>query len=159
MTVSPFAIAIITHLELAQRMKENAQLLTGKQRDFWTLSIAAHCSLAQAKKELSCLIARKPDAQHIVVFIDMFGGTPCNIMAQYLKNPDIHVVGGCNMPMIIQALSVRSALSAENPSSYAADDRMKEIVDKIIESGIHAIFDVGVNFRKMMEANTGKGKK
>ena len=55
----------------------------------------------------------------VLVFVDLYGGTPCNVTAANInrevdgKTPNIECLSGVNLPMLIEALGMRGALSLQ----------------------------------------------
>jgi PTS system mannose-specific IIA component len=52
-----------------------------------------------------------------ILLTDMFGGTPSNLAISLLGRPNLEVIAGINLPMLIKLASVRKA----KPVSEAVD--------------------------------------
>lgn len=85
-------------------------------------------SLKNAEEVLST--TEKP----YVVLVDLFGGTPCNVLTVLSKKYNYDIVSGVNLPMLID-LYVKT-LSMED-SEIDTDKLAEECIDTLKESGVH----------------------
>lgn len=65
----------------------------------------------------------------MLVLTDLFGATPSNIAAQ-LAAPDVRVLAGVNLPMLIKAVCYRTV-------------PLETLVDKVLAGGAQGILQVG----------------
>jgi PTS system mannose-specific IIA component len=59
----------------------------------------------------------------VVIFTDMFGGTASNLSFSFLKNDQVEIITGVNLPMLIKFLSLQRS------------NNLKEMVKKVVEQG------------------------
>jgi PTS system mannose-specific IIA component len=62
-------------------------------------------------------VDRVQSGQGVVILTDMFGGTPSNLAISVMNAPDVEVVAGINLPMLVKLAKVRG----EMPLSEAVD--------------------------------------
>jgi PTS system mannose-specific IIA component len=67
-----------------------------------------------AKDEIERAISRVSDGSGILLLTDMFGGTPTNIAAMFLKENEVEIVTGVNLPMIVKLASVSKDMSLQD---------------------------------------------
>jgi mannose PTS system EIIA component len=81
-----------------------------------------------ARDEIERAIKQVDQGSGVIVMTDMFGGTPTNISAMFLKENEVELVTGVNLPMIIK---------------FATSDRigkLNEIAKEIEEQGKQSIY-------------------
>jgi PTS system mannose-specific IIA component len=59
----------------------------------------------------------------VVIFTDMFGGTPSNLSFSFLKDNRIEIITGVNLPMLIKFVSLQRS------------NNLKEVAKKVVEQG------------------------
>jgi PTS system mannose-specific IIA component len=95
---------IVTHghlanelLNAAQRIETNIGLLEAVPLE-WTDSVdEAHEKIRRALDALHGL-----GADSVIIFTDMFGGTPSNISLSFLEKDRVEIITGVNLPMIVK---------------------------------------------------------
>jgi PTS system mannose-specific IIA component len=97
---------IITHGSLALELLKTCEMIIGKQDRVYIITVQTGASLQNIADELDKIIENSKE-NGIIIFTDMFGGSPSNIAMSYLKNDDVEVVTGVNLPMLIKAFALR----------------------------------------------------
>lgn len=95
---------IVTHghlanelLSAAQRIETNIGLLEAVPLE-WTDSVdEAREKIRRALDALDGL-----GADSVIIFTDMFGGTPSNISLSFLEKDRVEIITGVNLPMIVK---------------------------------------------------------
>ena len=54
------------------------------------------------------MLAELDQGHGVLVLSDMYGATPCNIVAKLTKNKNVMGVAGVNLPMLVRALTYRN---------------------------------------------------
>ena len=99
-------IVLITHGSLGLELIKTCEMIMGKQDKIQILSIQSSSSLTEMADRLDEIMV-KYKKYGILIFTDMFGGSPSNISMAYLKSGEVEVVTGVNLPMLIKAFSLR----------------------------------------------------
>lgn len=97
---------IITHGSLALELLKTCEMIIGKQDRVYIITVQTGASLQNIADELDKIIENNKD-NGVIIFTDMFGGSPSNIAMSYLKNEDVEVITGVNLPMLIKAFALR----------------------------------------------------
>ena len=63
----------------------------------------------------------------VVILTDMFGGTPSNLAISVMNTPDVEVVAGINLPMLVKLAKVRGELPLEQAVDVAQEAGRKYI--------------------------------
>lgn len=93
---------IVTHGHLASEFVAAAEMIVGPMPHVTSASIDWHDDMDVARGELERAIARVSQGRGVLLLTDMFGGAPTDIASMFLDNPEIEVVTGVNLPMILK---------------------------------------------------------
>ena len=96
---------IVTHGQVAGELLAAAETIVGVQSHITAVSIGWHDDVELAKDEIARAIKKVSDGAGVLLLTDMFGGTPTNISAMFLKEDEIEIVTGVNLPMIVKLAS------------------------------------------------------
>ena len=94
-------------------------MIAGEREDILTVSLAADDGPEQLERKLAALDDKLSGAEHIQVFADLFGGSPCNAaLARYKEDERVSIVSGANLPMVVTA-----AIQGGDVRSFIAEGR------------------------------------
>ena len=96
---------VVSHGQLANELLSAAETVVGPVESIHAVSIGWHDDVEMAKDEIQRAIKQADQGSGVVVLTDMFGGTPTNISAMFLKEGQVEIVTGVNLPMIIKFVS------------------------------------------------------
>lgn len=119
---------IITHGKLADSLAQAAESITGKAEGIRTLSVTSEDTTEGIRAALSFAIKEVSGGQGVVVFTDMFGGTPTNIALSLLETGKVEVITGVNLPMILKYISYREEKTMQELTLLLKDYGQKAIV-------------------------------
>src|SRR6185369_5672603 len=91
---------IVSHGHLANELLAAAETIVGVVSHITAVSIGWHDDVDAARSEVDRAIKRVNQGAGVLLMTDMFGGTPTNIAAMFLKDGSIDVVTGVNLPMV-----------------------------------------------------------
>lgn len=106
-------ILIVTHGALGKGIVDSAELILGKQKFINIISVESGDSIDKLKAKVYSILEKIGDKDGVLGFVDIFGGTPSNIILEYMEKKSIHCIAGINMPMIIEALLNRENYTVE----------------------------------------------
>jgi mannose PTS system EIIA component len=72
-------------------------------------------------------LARTNSGEGVVVVTDMFGGTPSNLAISAMEQPDVEVIAGVNLPMLVKLVSLRGECGLEETITQAQEAGRKYI--------------------------------
>jgi PTS system mannose-specific IIA component len=84
-----------------------------------------------ARAELQRAITRVSRGVGVRLLTDMFGGTPTDIASMFLDNPNIEVVTGVNLPMILKL------------ADQTANESLADLSRRVREAGHEGIHVAG----------------
>jgi PTS system mannose-specific IIA component len=100
-------LVIVAHEQIGREMFKAVEHVMGSQPLTGYLSISGDEDMDMIKESLAKLISRIDAGNGVLVFTDMFGGTPCNLALSFLSEGKIEVLSGLNLPMLIKAAALR----------------------------------------------------
>lgn len=133
---------IVTHGEFGGYLVEAAEGIVGRQAvGVRVVPTSSRLTTAEIQARIAKALKELGNADGIIVFTDMPGGTPNNLSFPLIKDaPRAELVSGVNLYMLVCAFSHRAALPLD------------KLVEKVVADGQRSIRDV----RQMFLAGTGK---
>jgi PTS system mannose-specific IIA component len=113
---------VVSHGQVANELLAAAEAVVGNLNHIVAVSIGWHDDVEMAKAEIERAIALVDQGSGVLVLTDMFGGTPTNISAMFLKENEVEIVTGVNLPMVIKL--------ASNGKKISLHELAKEVEDQ-----------------------------
>ena len=122
-------ILIISHGTLGECVKDTAAMIVGPRDNVAALALNRNDKVEFFSEKIKIAVAKLDTGEGVLIFADMFGGTPCNAaMALYHSSDKISVLTGFNLPIVIEAL-MHSNKPLEELVKGLMDKKEKTIVD------------------------------
>ncbi len=115
------AAVVVTHGHLANELLAAAEMIVGSASHISAVSIGWHDDVEAAHSEIERAIKQVSQGAGVLLLTDMFGGTPTNIAAMFLKEADVEVVTGVNLPMVIKLASQSGPESLADVARHVRD--------------------------------------
>lgn len=93
---------IVSHGQVANELLAAAEAVVGSLQHIAAVSIGWHDDVELAHNEIARAIKKVSDGSGVLLLTDMFGGTPTNISAMFIKENEVEIVTGVNLPMVIK---------------------------------------------------------
>ena len=100
-------IVIVAHGTLAQALLAATEHVVGPQAQAYAVAIEPSDDLHARQAEINELVARANTGKGVVLITDMFGGTPSNLALGAIHGPDIEVICGANLPLLVKLAKMR----------------------------------------------------
>ena len=100
---------IVTHGLLARELLDAAERIVGRTEAIRAVSIDWDDDVADARQEIQAAINEVDAGAGVLIFTDMFGGTPTNVSLAFLAKDQVEIITGVNLPMIIKLTSVQNS--------------------------------------------------
>ncbi|MEO6050653.1 MAG: PTS sugar transporter subunit IIA [Pyrinomonadaceae bacterium] len=123
---------IVSHGQVANEIVAAAEAVVGDLNHITAVSIGWHDDVEMAKDEIKRAIANVSEGNGVLILTDMFGGTPTNIAAMFLKENEVEIVTGVNLPMVIKLASVNREMT------------LRELAKEVEDQGKEAICRAGI---------------
>jgi len=120
-------IVIVTHGKLAEALLSVTEHVVGKQEKIAAIGIEPEEDAERAREHILQAIKNVDSGGGVVLLTDMFGGTPSNLAISVMKETDVEVIAGVNLPMMIKLASVRNKVPLADAVNQAQDAARKYI--------------------------------
>jgi len=127
---------IVTHGEFGAYLAEAAESIVGHQEEgVKVISISPRVSVAEIRERIRRAIAELSNADGLILFTDMPGGTPSNLTFPLVQNaPKAEMITGLNLYMLVSAFGHR------------ADYSLPELLEKVLADGQKSVCDIRRRF-------------
>lgn len=123
---------IVSHGQVANELVAAAEAVVGDLSHITAVSIGWHDDVEMAQDEIRRAIQRVSSGVGVLLLTDMFGGTPTNISAMFLKENEVEIVTGVNLPMVIKV------------ASNTRETTLHELAKEVENQGKEAICRAGI---------------
>ncbi len=120
-------LVIVTHGGLAGEFRAALEHIVGKQEQLETIAIGPEDEAIARRSEIISAVERVDNGDGVIVLTDMFGGTPSNVAISVMKESQIEVIAGINLPILVKLASIRSDMSLTEAVVVARDAGRKYI--------------------------------
>ena len=102
-------LVLLTHGNIGKSLLEVAEFILGKPLD-GVLTIPFHQSALKKTggEDIKRVIDRANQGNGVLILADLGGASPCNFAADLCCQPDVVVVSGLNLAMLIRTWTYRS---------------------------------------------------
>lgn len=109
-------LVVVAHAGLARELLAAAEMIVGVMEKSEAVGINAGDSVDGIRESVQEAI-RKVSQQGVIIMTDMFGGTPSNMSISFLKEGEVEVLTGVNLPMVIKFATERDRLGVAELAS------------------------------------------
>ena len=96
-------LVLVSHGRFFEEMKKNTQKIIGPQDFIHTVPLLPEEGIDDFTAKFSATVK---DLDDYIVFADLLGGTPCNVVSRLiLGGLQIELYAGMNMPMVIEFIN------------------------------------------------------
>jgi mannose PTS system EIIA component len=101
-------ILIIAHAPFATALRDCiSHIYGGLPARIGAIDVKPDCDPVEVRAFARSEIERLREENGAIVLTDVFGATPANIAAS-LRDTDVRILAGCNLPMLVRAVCYRS---------------------------------------------------
>lgn len=126
-------LLLVTHGNFGKELLKSSELIIGNIENAESISFEHGDSFEELLNKVEEAVARLSN-DDLIVFTDMYGGSPFNAVTRTYKNRDFYHITGINFPLFIDI--------AVNRDTYS----LEEISEKIIKNGKKSIVFVNEKF-------------
>ena len=118
-------IVVITHGNLAKALVETSKLIIGDECEIDTIGLFLGDNPEEFRTSVSNLIDKNLTEEGLLVFSDLYGGTPANsimLKMNELKIPDkLMCFVGVNLPILLETISLSRFMKIDEVSTHIED--------------------------------------
>jgi mannose PTS system EIIA component len=118
---------IVSHGQVANELLSAAETVVGDLGHIVAVSIGWHDDVETAKGEIERAIRQVSNGRGVLLMTDMFGGTPTNISAMFLKEHEVELVTGVNLPMVLKLATTNGPESLEDVAKSVEEQGKQSI--------------------------------
>ena len=106
--ISQIGIIVVTHVDYGSALLRAAEFILGPIQDITSIQVDSSFEVEETVARLQEAVNLLDTGHGVLVLTDMFGGTPTNLSLSLLKaHPDVEVLTGVNLPMLLKVLGNR----------------------------------------------------
>jgi PTS system mannose-specific IIA component len=114
-------LVIVTHGLLAVELKHAAEHVVGQQDNLETVCIGPDDDMELRREDIRSAVKKVDSKNGVILLTDMFGGTPSNLAISMLREGEVEVLAGVNLPMLIKLAEARRESSLSNAAQKAKE--------------------------------------
>jgi mannose PTS system EIIA component len=93
---------IVTHGNLANELLNAARKIEETNVVIEAVPLEWTDSVDEAREKIRVALERVTTDAGVIIFTDMFGGTPSNISLSFLEKDRVEIITGVNLPMVVK---------------------------------------------------------
>lgn len=121
-------IVVVSHDNIAREMVSVTKSILQEAEGIVPVAINTGASVEANRQKIAAAISEVDKGDGILLLSDMFGGTPSNLCLSFLGMPDLEVISGLNLPMLIKLAGDRYKLKFRDLTHFIRDYGRKNIV-------------------------------
>ncbi|NPV83956.1 MAG: PTS sugar transporter subunit IIA [Candidatus Aminicenantes bacterium] len=118
---------IVSHGRLAEELLNALTIILGEAPNIEPISIGWYDDVEESKKKISQSLKKVDQKNGVIIFTDMFGGTPSNLSFSFLAENKIEIITGVNLPMLIKFVSLQRSNNLKDVARKVAEQGKKNI--------------------------------
>jgi mannose PTS system EIIA component len=112
-------IVIVTHVHIGAEMLSALNQIVGPQPQAVAIGVGASDDMEKCRNAILTAIKDVNTGDGVVLFTDMFGGTPSNLAISVMPKTNAVVLAGANLPALIKFASLRNTTSLADAAHEA----------------------------------------
>ncbi len=120
-------MVLVTHGRLADEFIAATEHVVGPQEGVRSVCIGPDDDMEMRRDEIVRAVDDVDSGEGVILLTDMFGGTPSNLAISLLDKPNVEVVAGMNLPMLIKLVKIRGSESLDEAVRQAQESGRKYI--------------------------------
>ena len=126
-------VLIIAHDPFPQGLARAVTHVLGSlPAQFETLAVAASDDPYDLMPKARAQIERLDTGEGVLIFADIYGATPCNLAAKFVRPGRVEVIAGVSLPMLVRAFTYR-------------DRGMETMIKKAVSGGCDGVLHIAID--------------
>jgi PTS system mannose-specific IIA component len=118
---------IVSHGNLAEELHNALTIILGEAPNIEAISIGWYDDVEDSKRKINQSLKAVDQKNGVIIFTDMFGGTPTNLSLSFLKDSQVEIITGVNLPMLIKFVSLQRTNDLKDVAKKVVDQGKKNI--------------------------------
>lgn len=127
-------LVLVTHGRLAAEFVSAMEHVVGPQEAVKAICIGPEDDMEARRQDIAEAVEAVDEGSGVVLLTDMFGGTPSNLAISLMGKPNVEVIAGINLPMLIKLATVRRTceVTAAVEAAQEAGRKYISVASKIL---------------------------
>ena len=125
--IDMIGLVLVTHGRLAAEFRAALEHIMGPQRQIEAVAIYPTDDIERRRQDIIDAVGRVDSGNGVAILTDMFGGTPSNLAISVMNAPNIEVIAGINLPMLVKLAKVREDTTLTQAAAMAQEAGRKYI--------------------------------
>lgn len=117
-------VLIATHGKMASGIRYTTELLIGRMAEITTIDAYVDPEI-DIEKQMTDFFEKVEEGEQVFVFTDLQGGSVNQKLLKYTENPDVILITGFNLPMLVQVIMAGDRVSREEVEEYLEEARQE----------------------------------
>ena len=92
-------IIVASHGYFSKELIKSAEMITGPMKNIEAFSLLPNMETSKFRNEVTTAI---DNDSAIIALVDLFGGTPANVLSSLIESYNIEVITGVSLPMLLE---------------------------------------------------------
>lgn len=123
-------IVVGTHGRFGEELIKSAEMIVGKMENVTSVSLLQEMSFEDFMNQVDSVLSNFQGP--ILALVDLYGGTPCNVLTALTKKYHYNVITGLNLPMLINLY-----LNIADKETIDIDEVIKNCINDLQSSCVH----------------------
>ena len=120
-------LVLVTHGRLATEFITAMEHVVGPQDAIEGICIGPDDDMEARRKDIGDAITKVDQGKGVIILTDLFGGTPSNLAISLMDGPNVEVIAGVNLPMLIRLEGARKSMDVQAAVAAAREAGRKYI--------------------------------
>ncbi len=127
-------LVLVTHGRLAAEFVSAMEHVVGPQEAVKAICIGPEDDMEARRQDIAEAVEAVDEGSGVILLTDMFGGTPSNLAISLMGQPNVEVIAGINLPMLIKLATVRRTcdVTAAVAAAQEAGRKYISVASKIL---------------------------
>lgn len=121
-------IVVVTHGNIGPEMVVATRRIFPEATHIKGVAVESNDPPESIRHQISEAVADVNRDKGVLIFTDMFGGTPSNICLSFLEASRVEVVSGVNLPMLVKLASLKSNSNFDDTVTFIQQYGQRNIV-------------------------------
>jgi fructoselysine and glucoselysine-specific PTS system IIA component len=124
---------IATHGTLAAGIKSSLDIIAGAMDNIYLIQAYVDENKS-IETEINDVMAQIGETDELIIFADILGGSVTNMLLQHALRPNVHIVSGFNLPLVIEIILADAESPVEEVINSAIENAREQMayVNKLI---------------------------
>ena len=118
---------IVSHGKLGEELLNALTIILGEAPNIEAISIGWYDDVEESKRKINQSLKRVDQKSGVVIFTDMFGGTPSNLSFTFQEQGHVEIITGVNLPMLIKFVSLQRNNNIKDVAKRVVEQAKKNI--------------------------------